>query len=89
MGASSTATSGFGNFKKTDEKEDQLRMCTEKAQIMRAPLIYKKSYVQGSTHLHIYNKKQQAKRVELEKRLFGVKDEIYDQVSTALKLRAS
>ena len=89
MGASSTSGSGFGNFKKED-KQEEWSLCIDKAHIMRKPLAYKRRYVgQGEGCLPIYSKYAHAKRVELERKYFGKKDDVLEHVNVAKQVMQS
>lgn len=88
MGLSQTAASGgFGGFKGAEtEKEDSWKLCLDKADVMRLPVINKKAYM-ASNCIPIYNRHSHSKRVALERKFYQRRDDIYDTVITALKLR--
>lgn len=57
---------------------------------MRAPVVYKRRYVgQGEGCIPIYNRYAHAKRVELERKYFGKKDDVLEHVNTAKQVMQS
>jgi hypothetical protein len=76
---------GFGDFK---NKEDEKSTCLEKIQVRRLGLIYKRTYM-ADMCLPIRSRKDHAKRQELLKRLYGLKDEIIEEVSAAKRIQES
>lgn len=87
--ASQTTGSGFGMaFKKDGDKEEELRTCIDKGRIMQIPLKSKKCYVTSNCTM-VYNKKEYAKKIELERKFYGQKDEIFEIVNAAMKIEQS
>lgn len=77
---SSSSASAFGSVKKT--KEDEWKICIEKASIMKFGPIEKKRY-SADKCVSIVNRFEYARMMELNRKYRGVKDEIFDLVATA------
>ena len=78
--SSSSGGGAFGTVKKT--KDDEWKICLEKAFVMKFGPIEKKRYCADKCEI-IVNRFEYARMMELNRKYRGMKDEIFDQVAAA------
>jgi hypothetical protein len=88
--AGSSSTSGFNGFKQVGilSKADEWRQCIEKAEVMKFGPIYKKPYMTSKCN-QVAIRIEYQRKVELERKYAGYKDDIFEIIANAQQMQGS